>query len=138
MRTVAMRYFKKDADGDRTEFEVEVPLLTLVNPPSLTVSEATITFSYDILTTEQVPATEATTTRPLGAKLVHEPPLSSRGSSGQPPVTRLSIARVLPVGLSVVVRQEAMPIGVERLFTLAELGIAERPAPATPITNPNP
>jgi hypothetical protein len=50
MRTVRMRYTKKDENGEFAEFEVDVPLLALVNVPSLAVKQAVLTFGYDVVT----------------------------------------------------------------------------------------
>src|SRR5215210_2435139 len=50
LRTVSVRYRKKDEAGDPADFEVEVPLLAMVNVPSLVVKQAKLTFAYDVVT----------------------------------------------------------------------------------------
>src|SRR5687768_3615372 len=50
MRTVKLRYTKKDENGQPAEFEVQVPLLALVNIPSLAVKHAKLILSYDVVT----------------------------------------------------------------------------------------
>jgi hypothetical protein len=123
LRTVALRFRKRDENGNVAEFEVEVPLLTLVNPPALSVSEATLSFGYELLGTER------------GA----DPP------TGVLPVERIKlrgVVRSTPAGnglaeqrssftvnVNVTVKQEPTPIGVQRLFDLAELGIQEKAVP---------
>jgi Protein of unknown function (DUF2589) len=131
LRTVALRYRKRDANGALTDFEVEVPLLSLVNPPALSVAEATLTFAYEVLSTEPAGDTPVALGEPIGPLPIGRP-VKLRGvvrsptSTGGPTEARTSFA----VDVNVVVRQEPTPIGVQRLFNLAELGIQERPAPA--------
>lgn len=137
MRTVKLRYTKKDENDEPAEFEVEVPLLALVNVPSLAVKKANLTFSYDVVTAveEAKPSGGAL---PIATKL--EPARlkgfvrSPTGSTSTPttsspaPTTR----RTTAIDLDVTLEQQEMPLGVERLFDLAELGITERPAGEEP------
>lgn len=128
LRNVKVRYFKKDENGQRAEFEVEVPLLALVNVPSLAVKEAKLTFSYDVVT-----ATETTGTggsgAAVGGRLGTKLPVARiTGFVRRPPAsTPESERRTTAVDLEVTLAQQGMPIGIERLFDLAELGITERP-----------
>ena len=137
LRNVKLRYFKKDENGDRAEFEVEVPLLALVAVPSLAVRQAKLTFSYDVVT-----ATETSgggggggTTGGGGAVgAVGKPTLALKlpaaritGFVRRPPASAPeSERRTTAVDLEVTLEQQEVPIGIERLFDLAELGITER------------
>jgi Protein of unknown function (DUF2589) len=147
MRTVRMRYTKKDENGEYAEFEVDVPLLALVNVPSLAVKQAVLTFGYDVVTATS--GTAATTTTPAATSsgasalpLIGKispavltgfvrpqtiAPVSPGGTTTTPPVRRSTA-----VDLVVTLEQQDVPIGIERLFDLAELGITERPAPEPP------
>ena len=149
MRTVRMRYTKKDENGEFAEFEVDVPLLALVNVPSLAVKQAVLTFGYDVVTaTSGTTATTPTTspTPPAGVSALPMigkinpavltgfvrpttiAPVSPGGGTTAPP----SAKRTTAVDLVVTLEQQDIPIGIERLFDLAELGITERPAPEPP------
>jgi len=137
MRTVALRFRKRDANGVMADFEVEVPLLTLVNPPALTVAEATLDFGYELLGTERAvdpPAERATApaTAPGVVVLPIDRPVKLRGVVRTAPTPDGSADQrtSFTVNVHVVVRQEPTPAGVQRLFNLAELGINERPAPS--------
>ena len=128
LRTVALRFRKRDENGNVSDFEVEVPLLTLVNPPALSVSEATLSFGYELLGTER----SADPPAPAGGGLpTVDRPVKLRGVvrstplPGGPSEQRTSFT----VNVNVVVRQEPAPIGVQRLFNLAELGIHEQAVP---------
>jgi hypothetical protein len=141
LRNVKVRYFKKDENGQRAEFEVEVPLLALVNVPSLAVKQAVLTFGYDVVT-----ATAGTTpTTPSGSSALPAirqiapailkgfvRPATIAPSGAAPATTAPPVRRTTAVDLQVTLEQQEVPVGVERLFDLAELGIAERPMPGSP------
>ena len=55
-------------------------------------------------------------------------PVSPGATTTTPP----SAKRTTAVDLVVTLEQQDIPIGIERLFDLAELGITERPAPEPP------
>lgn len=122
LRTVKLRYTKKNENDVPAEFEVEVPLLAMVNIPSLGVREAKLAFSYDVVT-----ATSAGT-RPQGGSIASD--VSSvvlKGFVRRPTATGNDAERrTTSIDLDVTLEQQEMPIGVERLFDLAELGITER------------
>jgi hypothetical protein len=106
-----------------------VPLLALVNIPSLAVKEAKLTFSYDVVTATESAGTGgaggATGAGRLGIKL---PVARITGFVRRPPASAPeSERRTTAVDLEVTLAQQEMPIGIERLFDLAELGITERP-----------
>jgi hypothetical protein len=125
IRSVAMRYRKRDENGEHADFEVDVPLLALVNPPALTVSEAKLAFNYDILSV--APATEPApelpeSVVPIGRPVVLRGVIRRRRLAETPQDASLS------VDVSVTLKQEPAPIGVSRLLDLAELGIRESKA----------
>jgi hypothetical protein len=129
MRTVRLRYTKKDENGESAEFEVQVPLLALVNIPSLAVREAKLILSYDVVTASTEASTDPEPTLPTLRRL----PAATltgfiRPQSPSTPAGR----RTASLDLEVTLEQQAVPIGVERLFDLAELGITEEPAPEEP------
>ena len=150
MRTVRMRYTKKDENGEFAEFEVDVPLLALVNVPSLAVKQAVLTFGYDVVTatsgttptvtppTAPTPPTDVSALPMIGrinpailtgfVRPTTIAPVSPGASTTTPP----SAKRTTAVDLVVTLEQQDIPIGIERLFDLAELGITERPAPEPP------
>lgn len=149
MRTVRMRYTKKDENGEYAEFEVDVPLLALVNVPSLAVKQAVLTFGYDVVTatsgTAAASTTPAATPSPTGSALpligkispavltgFVRPGAIAPVSPGGTTTPQPSVRRTTAVDLVVTLEQQDIPIGIERLFDLAELGIAERPAPEPP------
>lgn len=124
MRTVTIRYTKKDENDEPAEFEATVPLLSLVSIPSLAVREAKLSFSYDVV----VSASGSDTTSPgtgfgsaAGSKLALIKGYARRTS----PDTGSSAKRASSIDLDVTLEQLEVPIGVERLFDLAELGITE-------------
>lgn len=126
LRTVAIRYSKRDENGEVAEFEVEVPLLALVNVPVLAVKQAKLAFSYDVMTQAEARSTES-------AEIVRRPALLTGFVRSKPTPSTGPVAKsVASIDLDVTLEQQEMPVGVERLFDLAELGITERPLPAAP------
>jgi hypothetical protein len=58
LRTVTIRHTKLDENQQPAEFTLEMPLLAMVNIPTLGVKTANVSFSYDVL--ETVPAPQPT------------------------------------------------------------------------------
>ncbi len=125
MRMVRMRYKKRDENDNIAEFEVEVPLLAMVNVPSLVVRQAKISLSYDVITTQKPPGTGGSIVG--GGKInpaiitgyVRKKPVATGSSSSG----NQSQATAIDVDLTL--EQQEMPVGVEKLLDLAELGITE-------------
>ncbi|WP_245671588.1 DUF2589 domain-containing protein [Nocardia amamiensis] len=111
LRTVSLRYRKRDENGALADFEVEVPLLAMVNVPSLAVKEASFSMAYDVVT---VKAASDTTKRSVMTGVIRKKTAASDRKT-----------TTMSVDVEVTIAQEATPIGVERLFDLAELGITE-------------
>jgi hypothetical protein len=130
LRNVKLRYSKKDENGQVAEFEVEVPLLALVNVPSLAVQQAKFTLSYDVVTATQTSSSGGSA---LPASSTFAPVAKLTGFLRKTPAssTPESDRRTTAVDLEVTLEQQAIPVGVERIFDLAELGITERPASPT-------
>lgn len=133
MRTVKLRYTKKDENNEPAEFEAEVPLLALVNVPSLAVKEAKLSLAYDIVTSESVATNgEGTGQGALGERI------RAIGETRPAKLTGFPRRRTAPVegsertttsvDVEITLEQQALAIGLERLFDLAELGITDRPA----------
>lgn len=125
LRTVTLRFRKKDETGEPADFEVEVPLLAMVNVPALAVKQAKLAFSYDVVTAQRGDGDGA---GPLGPKLQLATLtgfVRRRPAPGSEPPER----RTTAIDLDVTLEQQAIPVGVERLFDLAELGITETAAP---------
>ena len=143
MRSARLRFTKKDENDEIAEFEVEVPLLSLVNVPSLAVREANLAFSYDVVSasSQASPAARAATgssssdSPVLNAAAISRTFLSDTklkpavitGIVRPKPGTSPADRRTTAIDLDVTLAQQEVPIGLERLFDLAELGITERP-----------
>ena len=131
MRTVKVRYQKKDETGTPVDFEVEVPLLTLVNVPSLAVKRARLAFSYDVVTARSAAPTAPTGALPVTTKVA---PATLKGFIRRhpAPTSRAPARTMTSIDLHVTLEQQEIPLGVERLFDLAEQGITERSVRAAP------
>jgi len=129
LRTVSLRFTKKDENGEPAEFEVEVPLLAMVNVPSLAVKQAKLSFSYDVVT--QGSDKEEQPSSPGGLLLKRARPIKLTGFIRTKPIATSDSSstsrRTTAIDLDVTLEQQEVPLGVERLFDLAELGITEKP-----------
>jgi hypothetical protein len=127
LRTVAIRYSKTDENGQVADFVVQVPMLALVNVPVLAVRQAKLAFSYDVVTQKEATATsnEAGLGSRRPAALTGF--VRSKPGTASVPSTRSTAS----IDLDVTLEQQELPVGVERLFDLAELGITESAVPAS-------
>ena len=125
MRTIKLRYRKKNEDGTPADFEVEVPLLAMVNVPALVVREAKLSFSYDVVGAEEEKPTQGGST---GGALPGMKTLKKANLSGFIKSKKSGAAAeryTTSIDLDITLEQQELPIGVERLFDLAEMGITE-------------
>ena len=120
LRTVSVRHRKLDENDNTATYEVEIPLLAMVNVPSLAVKEARFSLAYDIVTasanSDVAPATG----------LMYKPALLKGYVRKQSPKDQ-SERQTTSVDVDIVLEQQGVPLGVERLFDLAELGITDLP-----------
>lgn len=68
LRTVAFTYSKLDAEGEPASFGVELPLLGLVQIPTIAVKSAKIDFNYQVATAEPGPPAAAQPAEPQTTK----------------------------------------------------------------------
>jgi hypothetical protein len=126
-KTVTIRYSKLDENQEPAEFELELPLLALVNVPTLTVKQAKMSFSYDVVTT-----THETTTadgadgadgpvRALGGIVAPVRPVSLVGYVPRRTTSSRDTNERTGVNVEITVESQALPLGLERLIELTEL-----------------
>ena len=129
LRTVSIRYRKRDENDELKDFEVTVPLLALVNVPSLAVSEAKLAFSYDVVSAEakQPTSTESSPTTLTGSRRLNPAIIKGIAKKKTTAFGRADTKTTSAIDLDVTLEQQEVPIGIERLFDLAELGITEDP-----------
>lgn len=136
MRTVKLRYTKKDENNVPAEFEAEVPLLSLVNVPSLAVREAKLTLSYDVVTAESTSGNGQDGQGTLGDRIQAISDTRPAKLTGFPRrrtvPSEASERTTTSVDVEITLEQQPLAIGLERLFDLAELGITDRPADEGP------
>ncbi|QZY28961.1 DUF2589 domain-containing protein [Nocardioides coralli] len=125
-RTVTIRYTKLDENQEPAEFELELPLLALVTIPTITVKQAKVAFTYDVVTTTK----EATSTEKEGDELIvanrferlrRVEPVRLVGFVTRRTTTSTDSTAQTGIDVEVTVESEALPLGLERLLELAEL-----------------
>ena len=123
-KTVTIRYSKLDENQEPAEFELELPVLALVNVPTLTVKEAKLAFSYDVVTTTR----ETTGTggdeesvRPLVGIVQPVRPVSLIGYVPRRTTSTRDSNERTGLNVEVTVESQDLPLGLERLLELTEL-----------------
>jgi hypothetical protein len=123
LRTVSFTYSKLDENQQRAEFTVEVPLLSLVEIPLVSVKKATISFAYEI--TQATPAPAA------------PPPPGSRAAL----FARVAVPAVLKgritdqtagareranLQVQIDLEKSPPPAGLDRIFDILQVAMAEQ------------
>lgn len=127
-RTVPIRYTKLDENQEPAQFELDLPLLAMVNIPTLTVKQARIAFTYDVVTTTRetsTPAEESAEESAAPAVGLLQPvrPVSLVGYVPRRATTTRTTDSNARTGIDVevTVESQALPLGLERILELAEL-----------------
>lgn len=128
-KTVTIRYTKLDENQEPAEFELELPMLALVNIPALTVKQAKISFSYDVVTTTHESPSEETpdeSVRPLVGVVAPVRPVSLVGYVPRRTSTTRDSSEKTGIDVEVTVESQSLPLGLERLLELTELAQSRR------------
>lgn len=122
-KTVTIRYTKLDENQEPAEFELELPMLALVNIPSLAVKQAKISFSYDVVTTTHESSDDAAeeSARPLAGIVRPVRPVSLVGYVPRRTTTTRDSSERTGIDVEVTVESQGLPLGLERLLELTEL-----------------
>tara|TARA_R110000751_G_scaffold16026_1_gene51236 strand:- start:592 stop:1215 length:624 start_codon:yes stop_codon:yes gene_type:complete len=144
-RTVDFTYSKpvNDGNGGYTEVEnkLDVPLLAILNTPSLAIKEVEVEFTMEVKS-----STSSKSNRDYEATLDTEVkagwgPVSVdvkiHGSVSSKSENTRSSDNSAKYNVKVLARDDGMPEGLRRCLDIIQQAIAEKPAqPATPPTNP--
>lgn len=149
LRTVAIRYSKLDENFERRTFELEVPLLSLVNVPMVSVKEARVTFDWEVVESGAAPERAAPSApRPVrpsprvatAARLEALPKAASlRGRVVRPAPTATASSTAgaeakeqrtrSGMEVTVTLDRSEPPAGLDRLLDTLELAAADEPSP---------
>lgn len=122
-KTVPIRYTKLDENQEPAQFELDLPLLALVNIPTLTVKQAKIAFTYDVVTTTRETSTPDESAQPTIGLLQPVRPVSLVGYVPRRTTTTRTTDSNARTGIDVevTVESQALPLGLERILELTEL-----------------
>jgi hypothetical protein len=119
VRMVQFRYHKLDENGVRSEFQVEIPLLGMMEIPLISIQRARIEFDYNVTSTGVPPASETPVFgpfKPLTGAIIKgtiAPRSSTEGSE------RASLK------VTVEIERAGLPIGLERTLNMLEVATSE-------------
>lgn len=123
LRSITFSYRKLNEAQEESEFELNVPLLAMVQIPMVSIKTARIEFSYDVHHVEgTTPAAGSSTPTTKPARLV--------GKILRKPVAATSAQSAEETsGLKVTIELERgeAPIGVDRLLEILELAVSSKP-----------
>jgi hypothetical protein len=125
-QTVPIRYRKLDENQQPADFVLDVPLLAMVNIPTLTVKQAKISFTYDVITTTTVPEPETRMPPILAPRIADVRPVSLVGSVRTPHVQRPDTRETAGVLVEVTIESVPLPSGLDRILELTELAASEQ------------
>jgi len=136
VRTFTFDFFRTEVDPAtnqvvRNKITASVPLLTLINLPSISIQEATIDMDLQLVAHEP----GAKSADPLNLWVV-----PARKQLVRTPDQALALDAAGTIKLHVVMRQES-PLGLDKIQSLLDSGSEESPspqAPTTPSVLPNP
>lgn len=124
-KTVTIRYTKLDENQEPAEFELELPVLALVNVPTLTVKQAKISFSYDVVTTTRETSDSdgpVESAKPALMGIVQPVrPVSLVGYVPRRTTSSRESNERTGIDVEVTVESQSLPLGLERLLELTEL-----------------
>src|SRR5437016_10435557 len=136
VRTFTFDFFRTEVDPAtnqivRNKVTASVPLLTLINLPSISIQEATIDMDLQLVAHEPGAKTDG----PLNLWVV-----PAKKQLVRTPDQALALDAAGTIKLHVVMRQES-PLGLSKIQSLLDSGSEESPSPqaaATPPVLPNP
>jgi hypothetical protein len=116
LRTVKFQYTKLDENGRPADFTVELPLLSLVDIPLVSVKKATISFVYEI-TQASAAASEPAPARPLGS-LLRPATLKGRVVDSKPETRERANLQV-----SIELEKSELPPGLDRVLDILQVAM---------------
>ena len=131
VRTFTFDFFRTEVDPAtnqivRNKVTASVPLLTLINLPSISIQEATIDMDLQLVGHEPGSKSED----PLNLWVV-----PARKQLVRTPDQALTVDAAGTIKLHIVMRQDS-PLGLDKIQSLLETGTEETPSPQTPPAPP--
>lgn len=123
LRTVTFAYRKLDESQTEGDFVLEVPLLSLVQIPMVSVKTAKLEFSYDVHRVEEPKADGASTAKKTMPRLFGKVPKRVASSA--------LVRAEDNAGLKVTIELDrgTAPVGLDRLLDILEVAAADRQVP---------
>lgn len=125
LRTVLFRYRKLDENQLEADFQVEIPLLGMVDIPMVSVKSASFSFNYDISETAPSEKPAAPSTNKFLSALTAPARIKGRVSKG----SQITSSEKASLQVRVELEKSPMPIGIEKILDILEVAAAERKAP---------
>jgi hypothetical protein len=130
LKVVTFEMKRRDADGDVRTHMIQVPVITLVPIPLLTIESATMEFDLrveDVVRTDtsrDSPRSGAVSIRNfVNARLVGSAPPKARLITRLASTTKTESRTTSDLRMKVSIGQSGFPVGIERMLTVAELSV---------------
>lgn len=119
LNSVSFKYKKYNANGDLDDFSLQVPILSLVEIPSISVKNAKFSFYYDVRTDQNQKVSETITGQ--DRRGLFKRPVLLSGKVNRETNTTANITKNGGVKIDVEIERSAMTPGLERILDMLEL-----------------
>ena len=126
LRTVAFDMQRLDTDGETRVHRINIPVLTLVTIPLLTIEEASLEFELQVEDLTSIKTEDSgDSSRPVAASFL---PISrSKIVTRLARTTRQDTTTKSDLKMTVKIAQSPFPLGIERLLNTADLSVEDAP-----------
>jgi hypothetical protein len=139
LRNISFNYMKNDENGVSAKYTLEIPLLSLVEIPAISIKTANFSFYYDVTTTEDTEVEEkvtdvSSTSSGNGVQLKAaqkwlgiKRPIKVVGRVNKETNTTSHIEKNAGIKVDVEFEKSSLPVGLDRILDMLELSAIETP-----------
>ena len=127
LRNLSFNYTKNDQNGVPATFTLELPLISLVEIPAISIKTAKFSFNFDVTNTESNTNDENNNT--TANKWVRTgKPIKMHGRVNRNPSTKTNTESKVGIQVDVEFEKSSLTIGIERILEMLELSATETPS----------
>ncbi len=125
LQMVAFDMLRRDTDGKERVHTIQIPVITLVPLPLLTIEEANVDFDLNVVDVTEAKAATETKAGTGIPKLVDRK--RHKLVTNLARTTKQDTQTAADLKVSVRMAQSDLPVGIQQLLNAAELGITDNP-----------
>lgn len=120
-RTISFKLMRTDDDNKRVEHTIEIPVLSIVTIPLLTIEEANIEFDLKIDRISESESVDSKTETRQKRPILRKKRLMTKPAR----TNKLSTHTTSDLSVNVKIAQSDFPLGIDQLLRLSELSITD-------------